>query len=99
MARMIRLIRALAALSFLVLGASGALAQSYQVGAHNVPVGKGAGWTSFSQATVGTAGRVFVDQGASADPAFEVMSGDCGITSAGVVTCSKANGVSMPSSG
>jgi hypothetical protein len=27
------------------------------------------------------------------------MSGDCGITSAGVVTCSKANSVSMPSSG
>jgi hypothetical protein len=96
---MTRLLRALAALSFLVLGASGALAQSYQVGAHNVPIGKGAGWTSFSQATVGTAGRVFVDQGASADPAFEVMSGDCGITSAGVVTCSKANGVTMPSSG
>lgn len=43
-------------------------------------------------ATIGTAGRLLIDQGASADPAFEAMSGDATITSAGAITVNKVKG-------
>lgn len=79
------LTRALAALLLILLASTGALAQ-WQVGAHNIPVGKGAGVVGFGQATVGTAGRVFLDKGSSADPAFTALSGDVSsISGPGVV--------------
>lgn len=45
-----------------------------------------------------SAGQALVDQGASADPAFMPITGDCGLTSAGVLTCTKLNGVAYPAS-
>ncbi len=49
----------------------------------------GAGTSAVAFATVGTAGRLLIDQGASADPSFNAMSGDAVITSAGAITVSK----------
>lgn len=43
--------------------------------------------------TVGTAGRLLLDQGASA-AAFATLSGDCSITSLGVLTCATLDNVS-----
>ncbi len=54
--------------------------------AHNVVLGEGTSNVAF--AAPGTAGNLFLSQGASADPAFETMSGDATITSAGVVSIS-----------
>ena len=55
----------------------------------------GEGTSNVGFATIGTAGRLFLDQGASADPAFKALSQDCTITSAGVITCTKTNNVSF----
>jgi hypothetical protein len=52
--------------------------------AHAVVLGEGTAVPGF--ATIGTAGRVLLDQGTALDPAFTAMSGDVVITSAGVVT-------------
>ncbi len=52
--------------------------------AHAVLLGEGTSNVSF--ATVGTAGRLLIDQGASADPSFNAMSGAATITSTGVVS-------------
>lgn len=52
--------------------------------ANSVLLGEGTSAIGF--ATVGTAGRVFVDKGAAADPAFVVMSGDATINSSGAIT-------------
>jgi len=52
--------------------------------AHAVMVGEGTSTPGF--VTIGTAGRVLVDQGASADPAFEAISGDATLTSTGALT-------------
>lgn len=49
-------------------------------------------------ATVGTAGRLLIDQGASADPSFNAMSGDATITSTGAITVSKTGGTSFATS-
>jgi len=49
--------------------------------AHAVLLGEGTSNVGF--ATIGTAGRMLLDQGAGADPAFTTMSGDGSITSAG----------------
>lgn len=54
--------------------------------AHSVALNEGAG-SAISGATIGTAGRMLVDQGPGNDPAFEAMSGSCTMTSAGVITC------------
>jgi len=54
--------------------------------AHNVMLGEGTSNVGF--AAPGTAGNLFLSQGASSDPAFETMSGDAAITSAGVVSIS-----------
>jgi len=43
---------------------------------------------------VGTAGRLLVDQGASA-PAWETVSGDCSFSSAGAITCLDTNGTAF----
>lgn len=52
--------------------------------ANAVLLGEGTAAVGF--ATVGTAGRVFVDKGAAADPAFVVMSGDATLNSSGAIT-------------
>jgi hypothetical protein len=64
--------------------------------AHSVLLGEGT--TAVGFATIGTAGRLLIDQGAAADPAFKTMSGDATITNLGVITVAKVNGVSFPSS-
>lgn len=79
--------RLLAALCF-ALFAAPAFAQ-WQVPNHAIPVGTGAG-QGFHYAASGTAGQLLIDQGASANPAFEPVTGNCGITSAGVLTCTTA---------
>lgn len=50
--------------------------------AHAVLIGEGTGNVSF--ATIGTAGRLLIDQGAGADPSFNAVSGAITITSGGV---------------
>lgn len=61
--------------------------------AHAVLVGNGTG--AVALATVGTGGRLLIDQGGAADPSFNAMSQDCTITNAGVITCTKTNNVSF----
>lgn len=91
------LLKVISALFLFVLLGTPAFAQ-WQVAAHAVPIGRGPGVIGFSAATVGSAGRLLVDQGGSADPIFVPASGDCGITSLGVVTCTKLNGVAYSAS-
>lgn len=52
--------------------------------AHAVLLGAGA--SGVGLAAIGTAGRLLIDQGAAADPAFTVMSGDATIAANGAVT-------------
>ena len=52
--------------------------------AHNVLIGNATGAITF--AAIGTAGRVLLDQGPSADPAFTAVSGDATLSSSGVLT-------------
>lgn len=47
-------------------------------------------WSQITGSPVGTAGALFIDQGAGTSPLFEALSGDATITSAGVMTI--ANG-------
>ncbi len=58
--------------------------------ANAVLLGEGVGPVGF--AAIGTAGRLLIDQGAAADPAFEAMSGDATITNAGALTIAKIAG-------
>ncbi len=51
--------------------------------AHAVLLGEGTSAVAF--ATIGTSGRLLLDQGAAADPSFKAMSGDATITNLGVV--------------
>lgn len=60
---------------------------------HSVALNEGNG-NAISGATIGTGGRLLIDQG-TADPSFNVMSQDCTITSSGVITCTKSNNVSL----
>ena len=64
--------------------------------AHAVLIGEGTSAVAF--AAIGTAGRHLVDQGAGADPAFVVISGDATATSAGAFTVTKTNGVAFAAS-
>lgn len=52
--------------------------------AHAVLLGEGTGNLGF--ATIGTGGRLLIDQGAAADPSFNAMSGDATIASGGALT-------------
>lgn len=61
--------------------------------AHAVLLGEGTSNVAF--ATIGTAGRLLIDQGASTDPAFEAMSGDASLAASGAITVAKINGVSI----
>jgi hypothetical protein len=56
--------------------------------AHAVVLGNGTSAPAF--ATIGTSGRLLIDQGAAADPSFNAMSGDATITNAGVLTIGSA---------
>ena len=58
--------------------------------AHAVLLGEGS--SAFGLATIGTGGRLFVDQGSGADPAWKALSADCSITAAGAITCLSTNG-------
>lgn len=52
--------------------------------AHAVLLGEGTSNVGF--ATIGTSGRLLIDQGAGADPTFNAVSGDIAITNAGVTS-------------
>jgi len=58
--------------------------------AHGVLLGEGT--SPMGAATTGTAGRVLIDQGAGADPAFETVNGDAALASSGALTVTKTNG-------
>lgn len=83
--------RLLAGLFLLFASALPAAAQ-WQVPNHYVPIGRGPGVVGFNSAAVGTAGRLLIDQGPSADPSFEAMSGDCTLALDGVITCAASGG-------
>jgi hypothetical protein len=55
----------------------------------------GAPGAALGGATIGTAGRVLIDQGSGANPSFVAISQDCTLTSAGVITCTKTNNVAF----
>lgn len=61
--------------------------------AHAVLLGEGTSTLGF--ATIGTVGRLLLDQGSGADPSFNAMSGDATITGAGAITVTKTNGVPL----
>jgi hypothetical protein len=63
--------------------------------AHAVLLGEGTGNVAF--ATIGTSGRLLIDQGASADPSFNAMSGDATITNTGSITVTSTNGIAFTS--
>jgi hypothetical protein len=58
--------------------------------AHAVMLGEGTGNVGF--ATIGTSGRLLIDQGAGADPSFNAMSGDATITNTGALTLASTLG-------
>lgn len=62
--------------------------------AHSVALNEGNG-NAIAAATIGTAGRMLLDQGAGADPAFEVASGNCTLSSSGAFTCSSGTTTSV----
>lgn len=55
---------------------------------HAVVLGQGTSNVGF--ATIGTAGRVLIDQGAGADPSFNAISGDATLASSGALTVANA---------
>lgn len=59
--------------------------------ANAVLIGAGTGNMQF--ATIGTAGRILVDQGAATNPAFVTISGAGTLSSAGVLTINKVTGI------
>jgi hypothetical protein len=58
--------------------------------ANSVLIGAGTGNVQF--VTIGTAGRLLVDQGAAANPAFVAMSGDGTLASSGAITVNSVTG-------
>jgi hypothetical protein len=63
--------------------------------AHSVLLGEGAAAQAF--ATIGTAGRLMVDEGSGTDPAFVAAGGDCSTSFSITVNfnCTKTNGVAF----
>jgi hypothetical protein len=63
--------------------------------AHAVLLGEGTSPQAF--ATIGTAGRLMVDQGSGTDPAFVAAGGDCSTTFSTTVNfnCTKTNGTAL----
>ena len=55
----------------------------------------GEGTSSPGFATIGTAGRALIDQGAAADPGFKVISGDGTLTAAGALAITKTLGTAF----
>jgi hypothetical protein len=64
--------------------------------AHAVLLGEGTSALGF--AAIGTGGRLLVDQGSGADPAFVAISGDATCTAAGALTVTKTSGVAFAAS-
>lgn len=62
--------------------------------AHSVALNEGSG-AAIGGASIGTSGRLLIDQGAAADPSFNAMSGDCTITNTGAITCTKTSGTAF----
>lgn len=70
--------------------ASAAIAQGLPI-VHAIGIGKGLqtqGWGSLGPAA---AGQVPIAQGTSADPAFHAITGDCSLSSTGVISCPGAS--------
>ena len=64
--------------------------------AHGLVIGEGA--AAVAVTTAGASGALLIGQGATVDPTFNAMSGDCTISNAGAITCTKTNGTSFASS-
>lgn len=75
------------------LGVANGGTASATLTAHAVLLGEGTSALGF--ATIGTGGRMLLDQGAGPDPAFTAMSGDCTLAAGGAITCTKTNGASF----
>jgi hypothetical protein len=83
-----------------ITGTAGGLSSTLAVGSggtgeatltsHAVLIGNGTSAVAFAAA--GTAGRVLIDQGASANPAFETVSGDATMASSGALTVASIGG-------
>jgi hypothetical protein len=61
--------------------------------ANAVLLGEGSSTLGF--ATIGTGGRVLIDQGAASNPSFQVIRGDISMTSGGTATVNSIGGVSF----
>ena len=57
-----------------------------------VLVGNG---TALSGVSIGTSGRLLIDQGGSSNPSFNALSGDATITNTGAITVTKTNGTAF----
>lgn len=55
----------------------------------------GNGTSALTVATIGTGGRLLIDQGAGTPPAFVAASQDCTVSASGVHTCTKTNNVAF----
>lgn len=71
-------------MTFGTLGAAAGGTGLATLTAHAVMLGEGTGNVGF--ATIGTAGRMLLDQGAGADPSFNAMSGDATLANTGALT-------------
>jgi hypothetical protein len=65
--------------------------------AHSSPVAEGS--SAYNFVGPGTSAQLYLGQGATSDPAWESMSGDCTIGATGTITCAKINGTSVPAGG
>lgn len=63
--------------------------------AHSVALNQGNG-SAINGAAIGTGGRLLIDQGAGADPAFEVASGSCTVSAAGAFSCTASGAPTFP---
>lgn len=72
---------------WLCLAFCGLAQAQWQVPSHSLPTGRGAGVQGFNNVSPGTAGRLLIDQGASSDPVFQVLSGNCTLSSGGAISC------------
>lgn len=59
----------------------------------------GSGTSAVQTAPIGTAGRLLMDHGVSTNPTFTAMSGDCTISTAGVIDCYSGTPASVAEGG
>lgn len=77
-------------MTFGTLGVAGGGSGAVTLTNHAVVLGQGTSAVGF--ATIGTAGNILIDQGASSNPAFTTVSGDATLASSGALTLATVNG-------